>query len=182
MPEASIVRILLMGLFAKRRLNSSPIWRNRRTSIWWFKKLSTFNILPAFTTPSLTIRSSRKFILFCPPRFLLILLYRSGTGMSIPNAHRKQLQNFIRNRVVHETGSHIFLPFIRNFRERHLQISAGGNILFGNGANHGKDFFCFNSSYPTVRRILHGTRGQEVRQMPHHSVRLDPPLFLALRL
>ena len=77
--------------------------------------------------------------------------------MSIPNAHRKQLQNFIRNRVVHETGSHIFLPFIRNFRERHLQISAGGNILFGNGANHGKDFFCFNSSYPTVRRILHST-------------------------
>ena len=67
--------------------------------------------------------------------------------------HRKQLQNFIRDCVVHETGSHIFLPFFRNFRERHLKISAGGNILFGNGANHGKAFFCFNSSYPTVRRI-----------------------------
>ena len=26
----------------------------------------------------------------------------------------------------------------------------------------------------------HGTRGQEVRQMPRHSVRLNPPLFLAL--
>ena len=73
--------------------------------------------------------------------------------------HRKQLQNFIRDCVVHETGSHIFLPFFRNFRERHLKISAGGNILFGNGANHGKAFFCFNSSYPTVRRILHGRCG-----------------------
>lgn len=38
----------------------------------------------------------------------MILLYRSGTGMSISNAHRKQLQNFVRDRVVHETGSHIF--------------------------------------------------------------------------
>ncbi len=78
-----MVRILLMGLSAKRRLNSSPIWRNRRTSIWWFKKLSTFNILPAFYNAVLYDTFFQKIHTVLSPRFLLILLYRSGTGMSI---------------------------------------------------------------------------------------------------
>ena len=62
-PEASIVTILLISLPAKRFLNSSPICSNNEISIWWFKKLSTFNTLPSFTIPSLRIRSSKKFIL-----------------------------------------------------------------------------------------------------------------------
>ena len=65
-PDASIVRILVIGQSEKRRLNSLPISLMRVISIWWFKKLSTFKIFPGFTTPSLRIRSFKSFIDFSP--------------------------------------------------------------------------------------------------------------------
>ena len=58
MPEASMVRILLMGLSVNSRFHSSAIWENSSMSIWWFKKASTFSTPPAFTTPSRRMRSS----------------------------------------------------------------------------------------------------------------------------
>ena len=58
MPEASMVRILLMGAPANRRFHSAPMALNRATSIWWFKKASTFKTPPGFTTPSLRMRCS----------------------------------------------------------------------------------------------------------------------------
>ena len=51
MPDASMVKILLIFSPANRRRNSFPISSSRRMSIWWFKKLSTFSTLPSFTFP-----------------------------------------------------------------------------------------------------------------------------------
>lgn len=39
MPDASIVRIFVMGASANSRLNSSPIASNRSMSSWWLRKL-----------------------------------------------------------------------------------------------------------------------------------------------
>ena len=58
MPEASIVRILLISTPSNRRAHSAPMWSNSSTSHWWLRKASTLRTLPAFTMPSRRIRSS----------------------------------------------------------------------------------------------------------------------------
>ena len=65
MPEASIVRIFVIES-ANLRLNSLPISLMNGMSIWWFRKLSTFSILPGFTVPSLRIRSLKAAFEFLP--------------------------------------------------------------------------------------------------------------------
>ena len=57
MPLASMVMILSAPANAKRRANSSATRFIRTGSIWWFIKLSTFNIPPSRHLPSLSIRS-----------------------------------------------------------------------------------------------------------------------------
>ena len=62
MPDASIVRILLIPSSLKMRWNSAPIASSNSTSSWWFKKQSTFSTLPGRTCPSSRIRCSKSFI------------------------------------------------------------------------------------------------------------------------
>ena len=78
MPEASMVRILLISQPANRRLNSLPISANSSTSIWWFKKLSTFSTSVPFTFPSLRIRSFKSSIGPPPPFLFSYVAARSG--------------------------------------------------------------------------------------------------------
>ncbi len=59
MPDASIVRIFVMGASANSRSNSSPIASNRSMSNWWLRKLSTLRTPSDFTTPSRLMRSSK---------------------------------------------------------------------------------------------------------------------------
>ena len=59
MPEASMVRIFVMGASANSRLNSTPMASNRSMSSWWFRKLSTLRTPSDFTTPSRLMRSSK---------------------------------------------------------------------------------------------------------------------------
>ena len=69
-PEASIVRIFVIGASANRRWNSFPSSLMNAMSIWWFKKLSTFKTFPGLTIPSFKIRSSKSCMCF----FLLLFI------------------------------------------------------------------------------------------------------------
>ena len=60
MPEASMVNILVTFSAPKSRKNSRPISLHRSTSIWWLRKLSTFNTAPfSRILPSRRMRSSK---------------------------------------------------------------------------------------------------------------------------
>ena len=61
-PEDSIVKILFILCEANFDLNSLAISKKSSTSIWWFKKESTFTTLPSLITPSFLIRSSNNFM------------------------------------------------------------------------------------------------------------------------
>ena len=50
--KGDMVRILLIGASANKRLNSAPIASSSSISMRWFKKPSTFKTPSAFTTPS----------------------------------------------------------------------------------------------------------------------------------
>ena len=61
MPEASMVRIFVTWSSANSRAHSLPISAKSSTSIWWLRKLSTFNTSSPSMTPSSRMRCSNSF-------------------------------------------------------------------------------------------------------------------------
>ena len=58
MPDASIVRILVIVRPAKCPAQAAPIASYSATSHWWLRKASTLSTLPSLTVPSRRMRSS----------------------------------------------------------------------------------------------------------------------------